>query len=64
MVKIIMDSGKKYNVEEENIERILYENSSGLGFSEMKLRTGLVKIPNQSITISPQHISSIEKVDR
>lgn len=56
MVKIIMDSGKEYNVEEENIERILYENSSGLGFSEMKLRTGLVKIPNQSITISPQHI--------
>lgn len=63
MAKIIMDSGKEYEVDKEDVESIVYENASGIGFSPMKIRTGLIKIPGQNVVINPVHISSIESLD-
>lgn len=63
MAKIIMDSGKEYEVDKERLEGIVYENTSGIGFSPRKIRTGLIKIPGQNVVINPVHISSIESLE-
>lgn len=62
MAKIIMDSGKEYEVDEECLENLVYENASGIGYSPMKIRTGLIRIPGKNIVINPNHISSIESL--
>ena len=64
MAKIIMDSGKEYEVNDECIEGIVYENTSGIGFTPMKIRRELIKIPGQNVVINPVHISSIESLDK
>ena len=60
MARIIMDNGKQYNVEERDLDRIMYETKS---FAGVHLREGLIKLPGQNIAINPKHISSVEELE-
>lgn len=71
MAKIIMDSGKEYEIDEIELDSIMYETvtiNEGTPFSEpvrvSKLRTGLIRIPKLNISISPLHISSVENLEK
>ena len=71
MAKIIMDSGKEYEVDERDLEGIMYETvtfNGGTPFSNPikadKLRTGLIRIPGLNVLISPIHISSVENLEK
>lgn len=60
MARIIMDNGKQYNVDERDLDRIMYETKS---FAGVHLREGLIKLPGQNISINPKHISSVEELE-
>lgn len=55
-----MDNGKQYNVDERDLDRIMYETKS---FAGVHLREGLIKLPGQNIAINPKHISSVEELE-
>ena len=61
MARIIMDNGKQYDVEERELDRIMYESKD---FAGIQLRDGLIRLPNQNVAINPRHIASVEELDK
>ncbi|NRT88557.1 hypothetical protein [Clostridium beijerinckii] len=62
MIKIIMDSGKEYDVNlgAEEFDKLINNKVGTLWDKTSQLKTGFVFIPNTNIIIRPTHISSIE----
>lgn len=62
MVKLVMDSGKEYGIENIDLNLLFYDEKLPSGEVIKVLKDDLVRIPTTNVLIRPSHISSLEEL--
>ncbi len=62
MVKLVMDSGKEYGIENVDLNLLFDDEKLASGEIVKVLKDELVRIPTTNVLIRPSHISSLEEL--